>query len=102
MYKNDLSGQLTSDRSSSRSSSTSSSIIGSKQDGSKQDYVPPEIAVEVVSESPLNLTVTKTSLGLFKDLWTTYQEEGVLEGVEETDSCIPETLEAAFLLKNEV
>ncbi len=62
------------------------------------------MTVEIISELPLLLTVTKSSLTLFKDLWTAYTQEGEPDegAVEEADAPAPETLEAVFTIKNEV
>ena len=86
--------------SSHRSSSTSS--VPGKFGSSKQDDLPPDMSVEIVSEAPLQLTLTKSCLRLFKDLVTVYTEEELIEAVEETDSPPPETMEAAFVIKNQV
>ncbi len=67
----------------------------------KQDELPPEISVEIVSETPLLLTLTKSCLMLFKDLWTAYGEEEQ-EVTEDVDSMAPEAMEAVFVIKNEV
>ena len=58
----------------------------------------------MVSKNALQLTVTKTSLALFKELLLAYQEEKefTVEPLEEVDVMAPEAYDAFFLLKNEV
>ena len=65
---------------------------------SQQTDLPPELAIKISSQDPLQLTATKTSMGLFKELWTTYLEEKVFEEVDQ----VAETFEPAYLLTNKV
>ncbi|XP_064396100.1 intermembrane lipid transfer protein VPS13C-like isoform X3 [Halichondria panicea] len=98
------------DKGNSRSSSVSSRI-GSRRSMSstssvttqpgKQDELPPEISVEIMSETPLLLTLTKSCLMLFKDLWIAYGEVEQ-EVTEDVDSMAPEAMEAVFVIKNEL
>ncbi len=88
-----------------RKSRSSSVVSGSTPSSSKQDELPPEMFLAIESQLPLLLTVTKSSLKLFTDLLTAYTKK---EGPDETrgdevDCPInPETLEAVFIIKNEV
>ena len=89
----------------SRSSSVVSGSTPSSSKQDKQDELPPEMFLAIESQLPLLLTVTKSSLKLFTDLLTAYTKK---EGPDETrgdevDCPInPETLEAVFIIKNEV
>lgn len=58
----------------------------------------------ISSKSALQLTVTKTSLGVMKELMNAYGEDASLlvEMTTDTDAVSPETHKPVFFLKNEV
>ncbi len=92
-------------------SSTSSAIDSSPSSGSgrSSDQLPPELLVQLSTENALQLTVTKSSLGLLKSLLESYTvPPGKVggaeneEGVEEVDTPAPETFEPAYCITNMV
>ena len=74
----------------------------------KVEDLPPELDIEIASKHALQLTVSKTSLGLFKELSDTYMGDGRSlvgveeEGRDEVDYTAPETRKPAFMLTNKV
>ena len=76
----------------------------------KVEDLPPELDIEIASKHALQLTVSKTSLGLFKELSDTYMGDGRSlvgaeekeEGRDEVDYTAPETHKPAFMLTNKV
>ena len=73
---------------------------GGEGDSSKNQQIDlsPELAITISSQDRLQLTATKTSIGLFKELLTTYMEKRALEEVD----VAAETFEAAYLITNKV
>ena len=74
----------------------------------KDDDLPAQMEVSVSSRSALQLTVTKSSLGVLKELMNTYQEDISLltRSRIEIDAvdvhAAPETQEPAFFIRNGV
>jgi len=86
-------------------SSSSASLLANLATTAKQDDLPPDLSVEITSETPLRLTLTKSCLRLFKDLQSVYTEDKqeAQQEVEETDSAlIPESQDAVFIVRNQV
>jgi len=72
---------------------------GESESGKNQQIeLSPELAIKISSQDRLQLTATKTSIGLFRELLTTYMEKGVSEEVD----LAAETFEAAYLITNKV
>ena len=68
------------------------------------DDIPAQMEILISSKSALQLTVTKTSLGVLKELMNTYMEDVTLltEMRMEVDAMAPEMHKPVFFLKNEV
>lgn len=68
------------------------------------DDLPAQMEILVSSKTALQLTVTKTSLQVLKDLMNAYQEDiTMLKEVKiETDAIAPEIQKPVFFIKNEV
>ena len=66
--------------------------------------MPAQLEIVISSKSALQLTVTKTSLGVLKELMNAYAEDASLlaELTTDTDAVSPETHKPLFFLKNEV
>ena len=78
---------------------------GENKKGQKdKEDLPAQVEISVSSKSALQLTVTKTSLGVIKELSKAYQEDiSLLSTVTvETDAIAPETQEPLYFFKHEV
>ena len=78
---------------------------GENKKGEKdKEDLPAEMEVIVSSKSALQLTVTKTSLGVIKELLNAYRDDIALLSTMkvEAEAAAPETYEPLFFLKHKV
>ena len=75
-----------------------------QKNSNDDDDLPALVEILISSKTALQLTVTKTSLHVLKELMKAYQEDITLltELKMETDAPAPETYKPLFFLKNEV
>jgi len=74
-----------------------------------QKNLVPELQIQITADNPLQLTLTKSSLGLLKGLLNEYTAKEkqkkaveVKSAVEETDGFIPEIFDPIYTLVNKV